>query len=341
MTHNPLDLWNVSREDYPADGSEIEKLKFMLRYAILAPSGHNTQPWIFKITNSHIEVYADRGRELPEVDPEHRELFISCAAALFNLRAAIRYFGYEDHVEILPDSKNANLVAVVSLGGQYHPTDEDQQIFNIIPKRRTHRLPFKNLNVPESVVFKLVAAVESEGAWLHVIGQDEKQAVADLVAKGDELLLSRPDFREEFVEWLRPNKSNAPDGIPGYAFGLGNLASTVAPFLIRKLDVGKSQGAKDRKTLLNAPLAAVLGTPGDTPHDWITAGQALQRLLLVARKEEIYAGYLNQPIEAEELRPVLRDNIGVDGFPQILLRLGYGSEPRLTPRRSLDDVVVA
>ena len=55
-------------------------------------------------------------------------------------------------------------------------------------------------------------------------------------------------------------------------------------------------------------------------------------MLLGARAEGVWASFLNQPIEVPELRPRLRDAIGQSGFPQLLLRMGYGPEVRPTPR---------
>jgi hypothetical protein len=45
------------------------------------------------------------------VDPEDRALVISCGAALFYLRLAMRHFGHEDVLEILPDATDADLLA--------------------------------------------------------------------------------------------------------------------------------------------------------------------------------------------------------------------------------------
>ena len=35
--------WKIKEQDFPNKGSPVNKLKFLLRYAILAPSGHNAQ----------------------------------------------------------------------------------------------------------------------------------------------------------------------------------------------------------------------------------------------------------------------------------------------------------
>ena len=41
---------------------------FMVEYAIKAPSGHNTQPWLFRINENNIEIHPNFDRALPVVD---------------------------------------------------------------------------------------------------------------------------------------------------------------------------------------------------------------------------------------------------------------------------------
>src|SRR5215213_12037174 len=131
--------WHVSEEDYPAAGESEEKLRFMLNYAVLAPSGHNTQPWLFSVSDGEVELRADRTRGLPVVDPEDRALVISCGAALFYLRAALRHFGYAGEVETFPDPEDPDLLARISLGREQEATEEDQRLFRAIPKRHSNR----------------------------------------------------------------------------------------------------------------------------------------------------------------------------------------------------------
>ena len=44
-----LAVWNIKPERFPKKGTWKNKLKFLVRYGILAPSGHNSQPWKFMI----------------------------------------------------------------------------------------------------------------------------------------------------------------------------------------------------------------------------------------------------------------------------------------------------
>jgi hypothetical protein len=83
----------------------------------------------------------------------------------------------------------------------------------------------------------------------------------------------------------------------------------------------------------------VLGTPADSPPYWLIAGEALGRVLLRAAADGVSASFLNQPIEVAVLRFRLMALLGHRGFPQLLIRLGYGPAEMPTPRRPIDDVL--
>ncbi|MDQ2875014.1 MAG: hypothetical protein M3Y33_09580, partial [Actinomycetota bacterium] len=78
-----------------------------------APSLHNSQPWRFRVRGDVVELHADPGRALRQVDPEGRELVISCGAALFGLRLGLRRLGYVPRVELRPDPGQPGLLARV------------------------------------------------------------------------------------------------------------------------------------------------------------------------------------------------------------------------------------
>src|SRR5215471_7151832 len=86
----------VTEADFPAAGTAAQQLRVLLNYALLAPSEYNTQPWLFRIYDNCVDLYADPSRRLPIVDPDDRELIISCGAACQNLRIAVRHFGYQE-----------------------------------------------------------------------------------------------------------------------------------------------------------------------------------------------------------------------------------------------------
>ena len=336
-----LEAWGVSDADYPKDGDAEGRLRFLLRYAILAPSGHNTQPWLFAVDDGAIEVYADRARALPVVDPDDRELTISCGAALETLCIAMRHFGHRGAVRLAPDPGDEDLLARVTLGEGDPSSRDEEELFRGIPRRHSNRQAFEARDVPGALADRLVADAEVHGAWLCLVRGEDRAAVADLVAEGDRVQMADKRFRRELAAWVHPNRSRSRDGMRGYGFGFGNLMSHGGPLAIRAFDLGKGQAAKDRELAQGSPLLAVLGTAADDPASWLSSGRALQRVLLRARTSDVWSSYLNQPIEVEALRPRLAETIGKPGqFPQLIMRLGYGAEVKPQPRRPVEAVIV-
>lgn len=67
---------------------------YMMEQAVKAPSGHNTQPWLFRVQKDRIQILPDMSKSLPAVDPDNRELFISLGCATENLCIAAEAKGY-------------------------------------------------------------------------------------------------------------------------------------------------------------------------------------------------------------------------------------------------------
>ena len=335
------DAWNIQDADFPEAASVRDQLHFLLTYATLAPSTHNTQPWLFAVEGEAVEVHADRTRRLPIADPEDRELTISCGAALLNLRLALRHFGYTNLVETFPNPGNPDLLARLHVEPRGAADTRERLLFEAIPRRHTNRQHFEDRAVPPALLTELRAEAAGQGAWLHVVeGESARSAVADLIAGGEMVLWEDQRYRHELAAWLQPNRSHQRDGIPGYAEGMGDLASLLEPLVVRTFDTGRGVAAKDSEVAAGSPVLAVLGTDADSPADWLAAGQALERVLLRARAAGVWASFLNQPIEVSELRPRLSETIGRTGFPQLLLRLGYRPDVKPTPRRLVRDVLV-
>lgn len=318
---------------FPVHGTDDEKLRFVLQYAVRAPSGHNTQPWQFSVTNGALSVHADRSRRLPVVDPEDRALTISCGAAAVFAWVALRHYGYAGAMKLTPDPQDPDLLVRVELGTEHHPTSADDALFEAISERHTHRAAFEDQPVPAPVLQQMSSDAASMGAAVHLVEDTAREQIADLVAEGDRAQFADGAFRGELSEWVRSNRTRTGDGMPGYAFGMGDLASLLGPWFIRHLDTGGRQADKDRRSALDAPALAVLGTAGDSPIDWLAAGQALGLLLLRGAAHGVQGSFLNQPIETPGLRPQVRELLHIDTHPQLLLRIGYASGDTPTPRR--------
>lgn len=339
QTLTSTDPWSLSEDGFPVGASEAEQLRYVVGYAVLAPSAHNTQPWKFRVTEAGIELHADRSRALPVSDPDGRELTISCGAALFFLRLAVRRFGHMERVHLFPDPAKPDLLALVSRGDEARASREVLTLFRAIRERRTHRPAFDERELGAPDLAALREAAEDEGGWLRPVANGLRDQVAELVEQADHLQYADGAFRRELASWIRPSARGVEDGIPAYALGIPDLLAPLGPALMGRLNLGGMRGGSDRRAAQAAPLLAVLGTEGDRRSDWLNAGQALARVLLAGRARGLSAAFLNQPVQVPELRARLRELLGREGWPQLVLRMGYGQALRPTPRRGLDEVL--
>lgn len=333
--------WAEAIDALPLSGSPRQKALAAVRLAVLAPSSHNTQPWLFAVGDSGVSLFMDRTRALPVADPDDRELTISCGAALYQLRLALAFAGVASRVVRMPDPEEPDLLARVEFIGEHQPSEGERELFCQIPARRTSRFPFEARPLSSTLVGELGRAAAAEGAWLVVVEDEEDKGwLADLIATADRRQMADKRFRRELAAWTRPNTSHRRDGIPGSGLGLGTLASVGAPIVLRTFDLGEGRAARDRELALGSPALAVLGSRDDSAPELVRAGEALARTLLLARASGVFASYLNQPIEVEDLRPEVERLVRAPGRAQLILRLGYGRPVPPTPRRPVEEVLL-
>jgi len=307
--------------------------------AVAAPSVLNTQPWRFTARGDTIDVHADLARGLPVSDPRERALMISCGAALFNLRLAIAALGREPVIQLLPAPQTPTLLARVRCAGKREPTADEATLHAAIPRRRTSRLPLSEQPVPDEILARLEEAAAAEGGVFRKLTGWETPGVIKAVHDADRVQRADPAVRAEIERWIhRPPGS--PDGIPDAA--LGPRPSDPAA-LVRDFALGAPVVGRETADFERAPFLGTLYTPADDRAAWLRAGQALERLLLIATDRGLAASLLTQAVEVQSLRWLLRAPAMGPAVPQALLRLGYirpgTPAPSPTPRRPIADVL--
>lgn len=326
--------------NFPAKGGAAAKWRFLLKYAVLAPSTRNSQPWRWHINGDALELYADFGRAMPALDTRGREMIMSCGATLFTLRVAMDWFGCNSSISLYPRHGDDELLARLVFEDGLSAGDL-ASLFDGIELRHTQRLPFEDLSLPDALVEKLVEDALAENTRLQVVtSDDQRHKLAHLVAEGDRRQLASPTFRLGLKGLLRSNFTRRRDGMPGYAFGLGWLNSLLMPLAIDSKEHGTELAMDDCLAVAYAPLLVVLSTDRDDPPGWLAAGQALARVLLRAAVAGVQASFLNQPAQFADLRQTMRETLGiVSQHPHVMLRLGYATPTRATPRRPVAAVL--
>jgi len=307
-----------------------------------APSVHNTQPWYFRIVaEDRIDICARFGDgadaeftmtgngRLPVSAALRRELIISCGAALYNLRLAIRVSGHDLVAWLLPGDSGPLVLASVEIvtGRTKRPTATEQELYEAIPRRHTNRWPYDDRHpVPPPILVAMQNAAATEGGRLRVLGRRQVRTCLRAAHDADREQRDDQGCQPDLVQWTNGGDS----GVPAAAFGPpgmfdddhhlwrhlgrrkgyapirdfrprtdpGSEGADEAEGLSRHDDRGKAETPRFERR----PQLMVLSTDGDKPLDWLRAGQALQHALLTATRYGVSASFLTQPLELHDAR---------------------------------------
>jgi nitroreductase len=299
-----------------------DQVHAVLSAAITAPSRYNSQPWRFRCTPSAIEVYADDAVLFPQNESASRDLRMACGAALLNLRVAITGLGVHPVVRLLPNQHRPDLLASVRPQGRRGVTPEDLALLAAIPRRRTNRRPFATGPVPTRVINNLRRAAKLEQSWLARVTPPQLPRLRAMIRQARATRQRDPAFRSASA--IRAEQERVE---PREDWLLRDLVGPAAR--------PPRPGPDDEPN----PLLVAVGSFHDVPLAHLQAGQAMQRVLLTATAEGLSASFMSQVVEVAGVRRQLRVLVGGGLWPQVVLRLGYGSRSPATARRPLAEVV--
>jgi hypothetical protein len=316
----------------------VPEIRWAVEQACRAPSVHNTQPWRFRFADRTFELWADTSRGLTASDPDGRELVISCGAALYNLRVALRKLGYSAVVHALPDRRQPRLLARVAVSESVPADAAARRAYAALSRRHTHRGGFDERPLPPALAVRLQEAAEAEGGQLifvHHPGQ--RRRVLQIARAAERALSADGGVVSELAEWTPAPGSGRRDGVPAAAYARAP-AGDPDDIQSRNFDLGRDYGALD--PVVSPPgTVAVLATEGDLEPDWLAGGQALEHVLVTAAEHWVFAAMHSQVAEVDDLRAELRRELCASSHPHLLLRFGFAGNAPLTPRRPVADVL--
>lgn len=316
--------WAIDVNDFPKEGSIEEQIKFLLGFAVLAPSGHNSQPWNFSIKENSLSLLVNQERSLSQSDPERRQLLIAFGCALENLLIASDYYGFRAEVQCIPDQSNRDLIARILFTKNNDTQNDSSHIVFSIPRRNNNRNKFKNIQPHQDFLDSLISLSDEKVKISIVIDQNEKNSLADIVNIAQIESMDRDNFREELSHFIRSNFTKEKAGMPGFVLGLPGPVSIFASKLIKKINFSRKTKKQDDDLLKKyTPVFVVISTSDDEPLSRIKAGQVFERIWLMAENSGLKCSPLAAGCQTTEYYKEMQKVLKISFRPEVFFRLGY------------------
>lgn len=329
----PPSPWEIDPGAFPREGTEADKLRFLVRFALLAPSTRNTQPWLFRVADQQVEIHLDLSRWQRVADADQREMHISIGCALENLLIAATHYGYRTAADCIASCQHPTLVARIRFTPHDVPAPSvGDPRFEAMLRRRTEHGVYDGTPVASDDLAALSEVCLEPGLRLDwMTDEADRHAVDDLVMRADALLLSRPDYRHELGEIIGTG-----------AFGTPWLLATLGRFAVSYLMPASSFAKADHKAIASSPVLGVLSAHTSTREAQVRVGQVLERLYLEATLRQLSLQPVSQVLQTDETREALTALLPDPGWvPLQPLRLGHAAPHHShTPRRPVDEVLM-
>ena len=311
----------------------------LVRYATLAASSHNTQPWRFEIGSESIALFPDRTRRCTAVDPDDHHLFASLGCAAENLLLASEAAGLKGVLNY--DAESSGLTVTFEQTAPYR-----SPLFDAILTRQCTRTEFDGRPLSAEQLRLLSEAGQgNEVAVMLLTSEQQKDEVTQYVARANTIQFADDAWATELRAWIRFNARDAirtGDGLYGPVMGNPDVPPWLGKLFMRLTFSSKAQNRKDARNIKSSGAIAVIFSEKDDPKHWIEAGRCYQRLALQAAALDLRTAFINQPVEVSDLRPEFARYLGLgDRRPDFVIRIGHGSLVPKSLRRPLDDVIVS
>ncbi|MEK7612098.1 MAG: hypothetical protein AAB407_02030 [Patescibacteria group bacterium] len=328
MAHLGYEIRNINPKDFFLQSSSEAKIKFLLRYAVFAPSTHNSQPWLFEIRGNSCKIYNDPNIQLKEADPINRDLYISFGCLIENLIITAKYFGVLLEIKYSNEKTQEDLIAEI-----FFQNLNTVQVTNIDPsleplliaitKRVNARGIFEPTLISEEIKNKISSLSDFSNIAIHLVQNKEQiQHIAELTAEGLKQAYANPSFRKEMSEWMHNSLSKKRRGIPGYSLRMPTIISFFFPAFIRRFNLSKKVAQLNIKSIGSAPIIAVITSNQNSKQAWLDIGRLFERITLnlniLGIKTSIFVASIEMGF-GEQIKEI----IGSNNNPQFLFCIGY------------------
>ncbi len=315
----------------------------LVKYAIKAPSGHNSQPWKFKLEENIITIFPDYERISPAADPDNYEIFISLGCALENLIIAAGYFGYNTDIEMRLEDPFKEFIRVELSTGNNQNYD---LLFNNIEIRQSTRDKYNKALIPPEDIEKLKEAGKQDKVLFLLLTDPSKiEPVIEITKRATVLQLSKKEFLKELMKWIRFNRKTAKktgDGLYSGTIGSPSVPTWLGKLFMKLTLDPKKEGRKNVNFMKNSSGILIFIAQEDNKEAWVNLGRSFQRVALMATSLNINHAHLNSACEEISARKKLAEvlQLKAEQQPLLIIRIGYSEKRPYSFRRPTKDVLI-
>ena len=334
--------------------------------AVLAPSGHNMQPWTVKLDPSDATVlylYTDPTRLTPAVDPLARQTMVSQGTFLAYLEVSAAHLGYTATVSLFPDgaynesqlaaSMTTHPVARVTLVKNSSAATSDYAALFLSD---TNRSPYSAAPLTSAQTTELAALAGSSPATMSILSDPaDLTTIANLGIQGTLIETQYDAATKESDAVFHGTEQSKNEARSGFAVEGQGTSGVMKYFLQGLITIIPSvnddaAGAKNQIALTAAAVAhtaayALISTPGNTRTEQVQAGILYGQMSLRARTLGLVMQPLSQVLQEYPTMAVPYAEVHAQYAPkgetiQMLVRMGTATvDYPVSMRRDANDLV--
>jgi hypothetical protein len=327
--------------------------------AILAANPHNTQPWLFQVSNSRIDLYADTKRKIGTTDPFLREMYIGLGCALENLLLAADAKGFDRKLTLMPDREKPTHVARIDLSPG---NTSESELYKAIPLRHTNRGIYDRLRSLSQETLQALEKLGSEESGVKVFWfttETERRQVGNSIVEATQAIIGDREQSYDSGKWMRSSWQDLQkyrDGITLDASGSPGVLMAIAKMLPPTSLEQNDRFWLNATQKVHVPTATAFGILAVSDrHDksqQLECGKLWQRMHLWATTQGLAMQPLNQMPERAAREEVLgiepkfsnalAEFIGDPNWQALMMfRIGYPTTEAIpSPRRAVGDVII-
>lgn len=323
------------------EGQINNDFRAMIEAATKAPSGHNTQPWLFRLHKSYIEILPNLRDSLPVVDKNHRELFISLGAATENLRIMASHLGYSSLIKI--DEDNQRIIINLNKQSGIHKDDLALQI----AERQTNRKVYEDKLIPSDILQILNNIKPYQNTKFYTISKNDSlfTSLRSLIIRGNDTQMNDDAFKEELLKYIRFNNKEVernPTGLTFKVMGAPAMPAIISKPIVKSYLKPDKQNKSDLEKIDSSSNLVLFTSKENSITDWINLGRSLELYILKVTELNLAYAFMNQPCEVQSLADEMQKSITlIEGeYPTLILRIGYATKAPYSPRKNIEDVIL-